>query len=266
MCNMEQGIKTSPVVETWVDIEGYEGMYQVSTLGRVRSLDRVVRGANAYSTDYTIRLKGRILNKGTALNGYQFVVLSKEGKHKHATVHRLVAEAFIPNTDNLPEINHKDENKANNVVSNLEWCDRSYNVNYGTSLEKRSRKCFKCIEQLTLDGQHVAYYESTSELVRLSKGRYESTAISNAARGRSSCSGGYKWRYVEKTDDMVFTTEPILPNKYEAVEQLTLDGQHVAYYPNPTAAANAVGVVPETIRKALKGETKTSKGYRWRYV
>ena len=193
---MEQGIKTSPAVEVWKDIEGYEGLYQVSDLGRVRSLDRVVRGANAYSTDYTIRLKGRILNKGTALNGYQFVVLSKEGKHKHATVHRLVAEAFIPNPDNLPEINHKDENKANNVVSNLEWCDRSYNVNYGTSLEKRSRKCFKCIEQLTLDGQHVAYYESVAELVRQSNGKYKANNIYMAARGDNESSYGYRWRYV----------------------------------------------------------------------
>lgn len=259
MCNMERETKTTPAVEVWRPVRNFEGLYEVSNLARVRSLDRVVRGGNAMSDNYPINLKGRILKQCMAGNGYLFVVLCKDGKHKHVTVHRLVAETFIPNPDNLPEINHKDENKSNNVVSNLEWCDRSYNVNYGTSLEKRSRKCFKCIEQLTLDGQHVAYYESTAELERSSNGRYSTTAIYNAARGRSSCSGGYKWRYVEKTDDMVFTTEPILPNKYEAVEQLTLDGQHVAYYPNPTAAANAVGVVPETIRKALKGETKTSK-------
>ena len=196
MCNMEQETKTTPVVETWVDIEGYEGMYQVSTLGRVRSLDRVVRGANAMSDSYQINLKGRILKQGMALNGYLFVVLCKDGKHKHATVHRLVAETFIPNPDNLPEINHKDENKSNNVVSNLEWCDRSYNVNYGTSLEKRSRKCFKRLEQLTMDGQHVAYYESVAELVRQSNGKYKANNIYMAARGDNESSYGYRWRYV----------------------------------------------------------------------
>ena len=196
MCNMEQETKTSPAVEVWRPVKGFEGFYEVSDQGRVRSLDRVVRGANAMSDSYQINLKGRILNKGTALNGYQFVVLSKEGKHKHATVHRLVAEAFIPNPDNLPEINHKDENKANNVVSNLEWCDRSYNVNYGTGINRRAPKCFKRLEQMTMDGQHVAYYESVAELVRQSNGKYKANNIYMAARGDNESSYGYRWRYV----------------------------------------------------------------------
>ena len=266
MCNMERETKTIPAVEVWRPVKGYEGYYEVSDQGRVRSLDRTVRGANAMSDSYPINLKGCILKPGIASRGYRQVILCRDGVKKHCGVHRLVAEAFIPNPDNLPQVNHKDENTSNNIVSNLEWCDTVYNINYGTGIDRRSRKCFKCIEQLTLDGQHVAYYESTAELERLSKGRYESAAISNAARGRSSCSYGYKWRYVEKTDDMIFTTEPILPNKYEAVEQLTLYGQHVSYYPDTTAAANAVGVTRDTIRKAIKGTIKTSKGYRWRYV
>ena len=106
--------------EEWKDIEGYEGKYQISNLGRVKSLN--------------YRNTGRedILTSVPDKYGYLHVNLYKNGKKKHYTVHQLVAEVFILNPNNYEEINHKDENKSNNCVSNLEWCDRKYNMNYGT--------------------------------------------------------------------------------------------------------------------------------------
>lgn len=114
--------------EIWRDIEGYEGLYQVSNLGRVKSLDRIDRLGR--------RKPGVILSYILHNYGYLLVNLYKEGKRKLFLVHRLVAHTFIPNPEGLPEINHKDEDKTNNLVDNLEYCDRKYNINYGTHTER----------------------------------------------------------------------------------------------------------------------------------
>ena len=114
--------------EIWKDIVGYEGLYQVSNFGRVKSLAKYKNG-NGGSKFWR---KERILKPANTGRGYLMVVLIKEKKRTTYILHRLVAQAFIPNPNNLPQINHKDENKTNNVVSNLEWCDNKYNSNYGT--------------------------------------------------------------------------------------------------------------------------------------
>lgn len=105
--------------EQWRPVKGFEGLYEVSNLGRVKSLKY-----------------GKILKPGMTKDGYLFVILCRNGKMKYFKVHRLVATAFIPNPMDLPEVNHKDENKINNVVSNIEWCSRRYNVNYGSRNER----------------------------------------------------------------------------------------------------------------------------------
>lgn len=127
--------------EVWKDVVGYEGLYQVSNLGRVKSLSRLV-DKGKYGTIYT---KERILKNQKVNVNYLFVILSKDGKHKNMTVHRLMAKAFLPNPYNLSDVNHKDENPSNNFIyvnkdgsvdyekSNLEWCTHKYNCNYGTS-------------------------------------------------------------------------------------------------------------------------------------
>lgn len=111
--------------EIWKPVAGYEN-YEVSNLGNVKSLNYKRTG------------KERILKPGKNRKGYLFVFLCRNGKMKYFSVHRLVAEAFIPNSEGFEQINHKDEVKTNNCVENLEWCDRSYNVNYGSRNEKVS--------------------------------------------------------------------------------------------------------------------------------
>ena len=114
--------------EIWRPVVGYEELYEVSSYGRVRSLDRYVR--TCYEK-YRLH-KGKVLIPTKNRYGYLSVVLSCNGKHKTITIHRLVSLTFIPNPDDLPIINHKDEDKTNNRVENLEWCDHKYNVNFGT--------------------------------------------------------------------------------------------------------------------------------------
>ena len=122
--------------ELWKDIDGYEGFYQISNFGRVKSLSRKVSGGGNRSY-YT---KERVLAPRIVQN-YNTVQLSKFGVITVYRINRLVAQAFIPNPDNLPEVNHKDENKLNNRVDNLEWCSHLYNCNYGTRNSRLSDIC-----------------------------------------------------------------------------------------------------------------------------
>lgn len=125
--------------EEWRDVVGYEGLYQVSNIGRVRSL--------GHDTWHPGRvLKPSLDGKG---NYYQ-VGLHKDKKIKHFQIHRLVAIAFLPNPNNLPQVNHKDECKTNNIVSNLEWCTISYNSRYGEGREKmiQSRRANNNIDDI----------------------------------------------------------------------------------------------------------------------
>ncbi len=118
-------------MEIWKDIKNYEGIYQVSNYGNVKRL--YGKGAR-YE---------RIIKPNTTNKNYYFVVLCKNGIRNYCRVHRLVAETFIPNPDNLPCVNHKDENKQNNNVENLEWCTIKYNTNYGSGIKRRMEKIKK---------------------------------------------------------------------------------------------------------------------------
>lgn len=167
-------------MEEWKDIIGYKGLYQVSNIGRVKSLK--------YG-------KERILRGGKDRYGYLHVTLYKDGKAKCHRVHRLVAQAFLPNPLNLLEVNHKDENKENNTVSNLEWVSAKENCNYGTRNERRAAKQSKPVLQLTLNGQLVREWPSMNEAQRL--GGYNQGKISLVCVGKRNIHKGYKWKYKE---------------------------------------------------------------------
>ena len=124
-------------MEEWKSIPGYEGLYEVSSYGRVKSLEKSYVKKNGIM-DHKPEIILSPKNNGT---GYFIVCLYKNKTHKYYLIHRLVALTFLPNPNNLPCVNHKDEDKTNNRVDNLEWCDQKYNVNYGMSQEKR--KCTK---------------------------------------------------------------------------------------------------------------------------
>ena len=185
--------------EIWKPIEGYEGLYEVSSLGNVRSLDRL----DIYKGKYKRYFKGKNLIPIFDRGGYLQIMLSKNGKVQTYKLHRLVAKAFIPNPDNLPQVNHKDENKQNNCVDNLEWCDSTYNINYGTRNEKHRQKMIgkfgkenhtsKPIIQITKEGEFVKKWDCAAEVER-ELGIHHSN-ICNCLKGRYKSTGGFIWKY-----------------------------------------------------------------------
>lgn len=183
--------------EEWKDVVGYEGLYEVSNLGNVRSVDKYI------PFNGTISLRKGIVLKQGIVQGYKQVVLCKHGKTKNYRVHRLVAQTFIPNPDNLPEINHKDEDKTNNRVDNLEFCTYKYNSNYGKCKQKISKALkgklinrtdqSKPILQFTKKGEFVAEYPSQKEAERQTG--VNSGNISLCCGCKLKSAGGYKWQY-----------------------------------------------------------------------
>ena len=126
--------------EVWKPIKGYEGIYEVSSYGRVRSMEHKARHKSRTGNEFQVTYKGRNRILYTDKQGRKYLNVKCNGKMKSYRVHRLVAEAFIPNPDNLPFVNHKDENPSNNRVENLEWCTEQYNATYGKAREKQAKK------------------------------------------------------------------------------------------------------------------------------
>lgn len=177
------------MVEEWRDIIGYEGKYQVSNCGRVKTLN------------YNNTGRERIKQLETNTKGYKKIDLYKNGEREPFLVHRLVAIAFIPNPNNFPIVNHKDENPSNNCVDNLEWCDVKYNINYGTSQERRSKsitggKNPKSKSIICIDTNEI--FTSIIEASR--KYNIDQSSITKCCKGKRKIAGGYKWAYYKGDD------------------------------------------------------------------
>lgn len=174
-------------IEVWKSIVNYEGLYEISSYGNVRSLDRYMF-SKRWNKDQLV--KGKDLKPSMAKNGYLRIELTdKDGNRKKHPVHRLVAMAFIPNINNYTQINHIDEDKANNAVSNLEWCTAKYNINYGTW---KDRHC-KQIAQYDLNGTLVATYNSLSDAVKVG---FSASQISKCCNKIITTHKGFRWIFI----------------------------------------------------------------------
>lgn len=184
-------------MEVWKDIEGYEGIYQISNLGNVLSLNYCLRG---YSKCLTPKINKK---------GYSWVELRKNGTRQQVLLHRLVAQAFLENPNNYPIVNHKDENPLNNTASNLEWCTHSYNVLYSLKLHpekvktgvKRARKrnyykCSKRVRQIDIQsGEVIKEYRYLAEVgSTLNKNIFN---VRECCAGRRKTAYGYRWEFCE---------------------------------------------------------------------
>lgn len=169
------------VEEEWKDIVGYEGLYQISSLGRVKSLNYRKSGEEG--------IRKPIKDK----DGYITIMLYKNRNKKIFKVHRLVASAFIPNPNNLPQVNHLDENKLNNCATNLEFCDAKYNLNFGTRNERVARANSKSVNQYSLSGDFIKQYPSAQQVQR--ELGFDNSHISRCCRGELKTAYKFKWEY-----------------------------------------------------------------------
>ena len=168
--------------EIWKDIKGYEGFYQVSNLGRVKSLSRAVK-VGIKNVDYATKSE-KILKPYKNCNGYFLVKLCLNKNDKQYQVHRLVAEAFIDNPNNLSQVNHKDKIKTNNRVDNLEWCTNEYNSRYSSAIH---------IMQYDLNDNFIKEWDCMNEASK--KLNIHQSSISLCCVGKRNKAGGFKWEY-----------------------------------------------------------------------
>lgn len=243
-------LESADMKEEWRDIEGYEGLYMVSNFGRVVSF----QGCNP-----------RIMKLGMTRKGYQCVGLQKENQHKTCVVHRLVAKAFIPNPDNLPQVNHKDECKTNNRVDNLEWCTDKYNHNYGTYIERQRNSSPRNTPVLMFDlnGNFEKEFISAREAAR--------EMNTNHALICHCCDGyGDKQSHVSLKGKLwcYKGEEDTIPSKVEFVKNYKYRTKVVVYFPNGTSkeyeSATKAGKEIKVCRNKLNKDGYDIKsGLRW---
>ena len=248
-------------------IEGYEGLYWVTDTGRVISAERYDRYNRHWGGEIKPHLAG---------SGYPFVMLYKDGRGKQRYIHRLVARAFIPNPDNKREVDHIDNDKANNTVVNLRWVTRRENQNNEITRAKMLENTSKYASQVGADNpfsRKVRMYSLDGEYLRTfdtleAAGNYagiSSQQIGRVCRGERFSSGGYIWAYDGEAKMKITPAVPRKPSNTRPVQQFTPDGAFVAEYASVKEAADALGILACNIIHNAKGEGKTYKGYKWRY-
>ena len=236
----------------------------------------------AVNKNYSINENGEVKNNKTNKllkqsqhkNGYMSVSIKiTNGSYKQYYVHRLVAEAFLPNLNNLTDVNHKDYNKQNNSVENLEWCSRSDNLKHSYNYENhnKNRKHVKelaaknhekmkiKVMQRTLSGEFVAEYNSMREAEE--KTGIPIQNISSVTSGKRRSAGGYIW---EKSDGIDFEYNPA--RHFSAVQQLDLNDNIIAEYYSMADAARATGIDSNNISAVCAGKRKTTGGFKWRKI
>lgn len=260
--------------EIWKDIKDFEGRYQVSNLGRVRSLDWP-------------RHKGRVLKLiyGKRWGYYVVHLVHADGYIKYITVHRLVAMAFIPNPDNLPEVNHKDENKLNNVVcfnsdgsidtehTNLEWCTGLYNLRYGTRVERMQKLVneprMRSVNQYDFKGNLLHTYKSIAEAGEQT-GIGTRTIASICYKIGPHSSHGYIFRFSDDDSPWVDYNPHLCRGNEErmrAVDQYDKSGNFIRSYESVNEASRFTGISRRWIQGICNPNRsdKSAHGFIFRY-
>lgn len=257
--------------EVWKKIPGYEGIYDVSNLGRVKSLRC-----------------NKIMSLSKSSTGYLHIQLYKDKKYKTHTIHSLVANAFIPNIYNKPEINHIDGNKENNNVSNLEWSTKSENQIHAIKLGLRrpspmigikgaKNRQSKKVIQYSLDGNFIHVWDSISDAAR----HYlcSPSCITSCIKGRHKTCAGYMWKpftgndYANKIPKVSYNkhqyTKPTFKTKQrkcKQILQLSLSGEIIKKWDSYIELINKTGFNNANIYNCINGKIRTAYGYIWKYA
>lgn len=253
--------------EVWKDIPGYSGRYQASNLGRVRSTNKEVTKSNGVVSFY----KGKILKTFVGTGGYLYIVIAKKpNKFCTRRLHRVIAETFIPNPLNLPQINHINEDKADNRACNLEWCTGSYNTNYGHRAEKfalsmrNNPTLSKEVNQYDLEGNYLRSFPSAAEAARYLNldGKTAGCRIGQCCRhlfSRGNSAYGFLWEFTTPDNKGI----PI--GKVQIgipVYQYSLDNCLIKRWDNIRTAAQTLKLSEGNIIRACK-YNRTCGGFKW---
>lgn len=259
--------------EVWKDIPGYEGLYQVSNLGIVKSYDRIVK----HNKGGTAKRNGTVLKQSTNIWGYNMVTLCKDKIQTGKSVHRLIAISFIHNPENKPQVNHKNGVKTDNRIENLEWVDAFENMAHafktGLIITKKGNKSHMYgktgfesnvsipVVQYSLDGQFICIYGSANQAAISINGSNNSIRLCCLNKIKSS--GGFQWKHFHGNNDNII---PLIENKVNRkIRQLNKAGLTINKYDSIAEAARHIKTHASAISKALKLKTTHRKHY-WEYV
>lgn len=243
------------VIEEWRDVVGYDGLYKISNLGNLRRTERIIKRGGI-----SLKLKEKFLT-GHNTNGYKIVTLTKDKKKEKIFIHRLVANAFIPNPGNLPFVNHKDENPSNNEASNLEWCTHKYNVNYGTGIQRMVAKRkenmvnYKAVEQYSLDGEFIKEYPSILEASIQTSTRANNISMCCRNYRHLVSANGFQWRYKGSKKQ--------IKSLVKRIYQFDKENNLINIYNSVIAAAKDTGIIRTSIFNCLAGLSKSAGGFLW---
>lgn len=266
--------------EIWKPVVGLEDRYMISSLGRVKRLAYEVTDSMGRHTCHSDKImKVRIGTK----TGYPQVNLWVGEKSKPFNIHRLIAEAFIPNPNNYPCVNHIDEDRSNSVLGNLEWCTYGYNTTYGSARERRRASLKAFYEdhpelKITINERGTSFriyqYETNGKLVKVwdgglsEVGKYfgKASAIEGCIRHKCNSARGFVWRY--EGDPFSYNPKPSGPRRRVAVMQFDLSGNYIRTFQSVNDAADYLGKRTRNsdITNCCKGNHKTAHGYKWRYA
>lgn len=172
--------------EIWKPVKGYEGLYEVSNKGNIKSLN------------YNKTGNEKVLRPADNGRGYLYVVISKNGERKNMLIHRAVAEVFLENPYNLPQVNHRDEDKTNNSVENIEFCSCKYNLEYSKVSQKAVEVTSKPVIQFTKDGRFVSEYKNIREAERYTGIHHNQISRCCLGRKHYKSAGNYKWKFKDE--------------------------------------------------------------------
>lgn len=247
--------------EEWRPVVGYEGLYEVSNIGRVRSIDR-----NILYHDGTIHhWKGKVLKPLRTSKGYLQVMFRKDNKNHYIGIHRLVAMAFIDGYQKGLVVNHLDENPQNNRADNLEWCTQRDNLIYGTARSRHADKLSISIIQFSLSGTLIKEWKSQAEASRVLG--INQSHIFRCLKGELLSAFGYRWMYKSDYEQGKRLSQYNAKTAKKRVIQLSLEGDIVRVWSGTRAVERELGYNHTSIARCARGDSKKdiSYGYKWRY-